>query len=319
MKGRTVSLLEKIVPPAIARISAAVPRPLFSFCASCIGATAERVLSKRREIAVRNIETAFPSLSSSEAEALLHAHFIHLAKTFLELTMLPAMRNSRGGTSRIVYHGVEKLEECLESGRSPIIMTAHQGNWEMLTTLALFVDEFVSLHKPQGGAAGRYINICRSACGMQLVSKREGLRKMMAALRRGSMVGLLADQGGLDEFIFFGRPARFPLGAETFAVRYAAVPFPTFCIRDKNDRLHVHIDDPLEVPADLDGTGEAEAIDELTGLYIRVLERWIRKAPEQYYWVHDIWRLFKGEEPWRHDVASFEGLPSGRRFHPPSA
>lgn len=259
-----------------------------------LGLTAWLLLRRRRLITRFNLGVAFPERSQTEIDLLVRRHFQHLGRSFFELLSLPALRDSRRRSRKITFVGFEKLDAALASGRGAMVLTAHLGNWEIMTTIAALGYDFSALFKPQRNLTDDIMTALRTACGLKVFSRHEGLRWVVRAAREAKVVGILADQTGDSPRSFFGRTAMFPAGASVFAIRHGLASFPIFGIRQPDGRVVVSVGDAVEPRKDLP-LEEAKA--DFQCRYIEILERAVREAPEQYFWVHDIWRAFKRKRP----------------------
>mgnify|MGYP006149497805 CR=1 FL=1 len=116
------------------------------------------------------------------------------------------------------------------------------------------------------------------------------VREVPRAVRTGRVVGMLFDQGAVglaSTWVkFFGRWAKTPRGPATFALRLG-VPLLFFAaIRQPNGRYRLVVE-----PVSTEATGDREAdVDRIVAGYTAVLERWVRKHPEQYFWHHRRWK-----------------------------
>src|SRR5216110_2733399 len=78
--------------------------------------------------------------------------------------------------------------------------------------------------------------------------------------------------------LFFGRLAKTPRGPAVFALRLGAPIVFGAAIRQPSGRFRLYFE-----PIDSTSTGNLEAdIDRIVADYTAVLERWVRRAPEQY-------------------------------------
>jgi KDO2-lipid IV(A) lauroyltransferase len=136
----------------------------------------------------------------------------------------------------------------------------------------------------------RYLTSTRERIGMHVVRDAEAVRRTPRSLREGRAVAFVADQGvkGLaSTFVpFFGRPAKTPRGPAVFALRLRVPVVLGVALRRPDGRYRLHLE-----PVPVDETGDRERdIDELVARYTQALERWVRRAPEQYFWHHRRWR-----------------------------
>ena len=96
-----------------------------------------------------------------------------------------------------------------------------------------------------------------------------------------------------DEAIFLpflGEEAAVNRGPALIAVRSNALVCPIFLLRDK-DKYVLCMEEPLD-PLELQGTSE-EKIEAVTRFYTAAVERIVRRAPEQWFWMHNRWKTKK--------------------------
>jgi KDO2-lipid IV(A) lauroyltransferase len=133
-------------------------------------------------------------------------------------------------------------------------------------------------------------------------------------VREGRVAALVADQnarrGGI--FVdFFGVPAATFRGPALFAVRTGAPLFVAVALRTSRhpQRYRVVLQ---EVTATRSGDPERD-VARLTAAHTADLERWVRSAPEQYFWQHKRWKT----RPSADAEAASHGLDSGDAQEPP--
>ena len=102
------------------------------------------------------------------------------------------------------------------------------------------------------------------------------------------MLGILADRAvtGVGERVqFFGREALLPSAAVVLSLRTGAPLVPSFAGRS-DGVLTASFEPPLELPS----TGDRDAdVREGVQRFARVLERYVRSAPEQWTVFEDFW------------------------------
>jgi Kdo2-lipid IVA lauroyltransferase/acyltransferase len=130
----------------------------------------------------------------------------------------------------------------------------------------------------------------RRTAGVEVIDKRDALRPVMAALRRGRLVGVLLDQNTSRRegvFVpFFGRPASTSRAMAVLALRTRTPIIPAFTRRLAPGRHVISILPALQLPESTD----VNAIVELTARCTEAIEVAVRETPEQWLWAHDRWR-----------------------------
>jgi Kdo2-lipid IVA lauroyltransferase/acyltransferase len=269
-----------------------VPRRLGEWLGRRTGDLAFAVLGRRRRMALANLRTAFPELSAADRHRLCRRSYQHLGVMAVELMwMLAAPADAL--VARITIEGRAHLEAAMRSAGRALLLTAHLGNWELLPFAHRLTGyPLTVVARPLDSALiNRLTARLRAKSGAELIDKRDAARPVLAALRRGRLVGILLDQNASRReglFVpFFGRLASTSRSVALLAVRTATPVLPVFIYRQSDGRHCVRIEPPLVTAA---GLGAEEAILDLTARCNQAIEAGIRSAPEQWLWVHDRWR-----------------------------
>jgi KDO2-lipid IV(A) lauroyltransferase len=136
----------------------------------------------------------------------------------------------------------------------------------------------------------RYLTRTRERIGMTIVHDDEAVRRVPRALRAGHAVAFLIDQGAVglaSTWVpFFGRLAKTPRGPAVFALRLGAPIVFGAALRQPSGRFRLTFE-----PIDTTSSGDLDVdVDRIVADYTRVLEKWVRRAPEQYFWHHRRWK-----------------------------
>jgi Kdo2-lipid IVA lauroyltransferase/acyltransferase len=264
-----------------------------------LGAAGYKPLGIRKRVVEKQIAGAFPEKSREEIERIARASFEHLGRTAIETALLP--RQGERAILKLVEQvdGWEHVERAQVKGKGMIFVAGHHGNWELLGGyIAARGIPFEVIARGMGNPLfGDYINEIRTSLGMIVMHDSEAVKRTPRALRAGRAVGFLSDQGvkGLAStyVTFLGRPAKTPRGAAVFALRFNAPVFFVDGIRLPNGKYRVIIE-PVEVTL----TGDREKdIDAIVIRFTELLEKWVRKVPEQYFWQHRRWRRQPEDTP----------------------
>jgi KDO2-lipid IV(A) lauroyltransferase len=257
-----------------------------------VGKLGYRPLAIRRQVVERQIAAAFPDLSSANVSRIALAAYAHLGRASIETAILPSY------SSREIIDLFEKVEgwsivqERLARGKGLIMVSGHLGNWELggayIAARGVPID-VVARHMANP-LFDRYLTSTRQRIGMTVVHDEDAVRRVPRSLRSGRGVAFLVDQGAIglaSSWVrFFGRFAKTPRGPAVFALRLGTpIVFGT-ALRQASGRYHLIFE-----PVDVVETGDRDHdIDRIVGDYTAVLERWVRLAPEQYFWHHRRWK-----------------------------
>ncbi len=193
----------------------------------------------------------------------------------------------------LTIDGLEHLERVMAAHGRALMLSAHLGNWELLAAahrltgypLAIVVRP---LDSPALNLVAERV---REKTGVELIDKRGAVRPVLAALRRGRLVGILLDQNATRQesvFVpFFGRPASTSKSVALVAIRTATPVVPIYIRREAGGRHRITVHPPLPMPATDDPQA---AVVELTASCTSSIEAAIRSVPEQWLWSHNRWR-----------------------------
>jgi KDO2-lipid IV(A) lauroyltransferase len=257
-----------------------------------IGMLGYKPLGIRRAVVERQVAAAFPGLSEPEVARIARASYASLGRTTIETALLPTY--SREQVLDLVEQvtGWELVERAREQGRGFMIVTGHLGNWELggSYVAARGVPLEAVARRMENPLFDHYLTETRRSIGMTVIHDADAVRRVPRALREQHSVAFLIDQGAVglaSTWVpFFGRYAKTPRGPAVFALRLRAPLLFACALRQPNGRFVIHFE---EVPVEQTGTLDAD-VDRIVASYTSTLERWVRRAPEQYFWHHRRWK-----------------------------
>jgi Kdo2-lipid IVA lauroyltransferase/acyltransferase len=271
--------------------------------ASDLGARLGRLghspLGIRRAVVEKQIAAAFPDWDGERVRSTAVAAYESLGRTTVETAVL-----SRYGRETILSLFETPatwpvLERAMAQGRGVILVAGHLGNWELAGAYlgARGVDIEVVARQQENPLFDAYLTRTRNRLGMKVIRDDEAVRRVPRALRANAAVALVMDQGaaGLAStwVPFFGRLAKTPRGPATFALRMRSPVVFVAPLRVAPGRFTITFE---EVPVHETGDREAD-LDRIVADYTGVLERWVRRAPEQYFWHHRRWKHQRPNTP----------------------
>jgi KDO2-lipid IV(A) lauroyltransferase len=293
--GVEVTLAHRAEYAALRGAVAAMERLSFS----AAGAFGERVgrlgfapLGIRRAVVEKQIAAAFPEKDAAEVERIARACYGHLGRTSIETAVLPSYSREQIIDLFEEVNGWSIVEERLSRGKGLILVTGHLGNWELggayIAARGTPIDA-VARHMANP-LFDRYLTKTREQIGMSVVHDEAAVRRVPRSLRSGRAVAFLVDQGAVglaSTWVpFFGRYAKTPRGPAVFALRLGTPVVFGVALRRPSGRYQLTFE-----PVDASETGDREAdVDRIVAEYTRTLERWVRRAPEQYFWHHRRWK-----------------------------
>jgi len=253
-------------------------------------------LHVRRGVVMGNLRLAFPEWTEDRRREVGRQTFLNLgrmAPDFLLVTGLDPAALDR----MFVYDpgGIEGIAAARDAGRPVLVCTAHFGNFENLAAVHNLRGYPITMvvRRLGGGWFGKFWNQGRSRAGLEVleVSRGETLQAAQRAMRQGRVLGYVIDQNMSARRAvfptFFGVPAATAPTPAYLAMRSGAVVFFALDVPLPDGRHHIVIEGPLDPPRT--GDRDADVLAFMQDLNDR-LERWIRKYPDRWYWLHRRWK-----------------------------
>ena len=259
--------------------------------AHLLGDFVYHILKTRRQLVTGNLALTFPSKSSAEIDAIAARVYRNQAENIIELLRLPMIKTAEDAAKLLDVDATDFLAKTIGQKKGGLFVSAHFGNWELLGLCAgLLVAPLTIVVKPLKNHHIDYqINAWRTMHGNRVVQDQQALREGLRSLRNGEILVMLGDQSDRNGsfFIdFLGRRTSVFLGPAYIALK-AGVPLFVGICRRTEDALYKVDYEEIEC-SDL-GTTKADA-EELVRRYTKVLERYIYRYPEEWFWLHNRWK-----------------------------
>jgi lipopolysaccharide heptosyltransferase II len=218
----------------------------------------------------------------------VRSHFRRLGANLLcsaKLTQLPPEKI----LERVEVENIESMAREFRAGVPVVLVLSHLGTWEVFAQLMPKFVGFVRNSSVYQGLGNRFIDkhvrLTRSQTGLELFDRHDGFEPVIELLRSGGGVGVLSDQHAGDHGVwtpFFGRlastsPLPALLAKRTRAALIAAGVYTTGPARWR-----------MVFTERFDEAGASVAV--LTSKINQVIEKQIRRAPEDWFWVHNRWK-----------------------------
>jgi Kdo2-lipid IVA lauroyltransferase/acyltransferase len=292
--------LEYLIARALLGLFGWLPLGVALFLAPRLGRSGYYFSGRLRRTGLRNLELAFPELDLKERRRLLRGCFENLGRLLGVFSQF-ATADPRTLQSMIDCEGLEHIEAARASGRGVILFTGHVGAWE-LSSFALSLCGYplsFLVRRIDNPKIEALVDARRERLGNRTIDKRSAAREMLQIMQEGGTLGILVDLNTLDRegiFVdFFGVPASTTFMLAKLALRTEAAVLPVFAPWDsKRQRFLLKIDEPLS----MERSGDDEAdMRRLTQLFTGVVEKFVRRYPDQWLWIHRRWKTRPPGEP----------------------
>jgi heptosyltransferase II len=265
-------------------------RVLFAI-GNVLGLGAWLLLPQYRRLAEHNLEIAFgDEKSSRELRRIARRNFQYLSANLLcslKMVSMPAEKLAR----YVEPENLDAVHAVLRAGRPVVLVLSHIGSWELAAQLVPHYLPY-RIGSPYQSLRNRYIDRDvsrrRVRTGAELFDRSEGFHKPIELLRSGGLLGIFADQHAGDHGVWtplFGRLASTSALPGLLAKRTGATVMAAA----------VHTDGPgrwrMVFTPRLDSAGDS--VDSITFKANATIEQQVRRAPEDWLWVHNRWKTPK--------------------------
>jgi len=312
-----------IQAPLAAAARAAMTGPLVAglgpslAVAKSLAGLVPRVQAKRFERAVRNLRHAFPAWDDARIQRTALGAYEHLFQLGVEFAFVPRLITGEGFIRHVIFTHLPEAARHLLANRPVIMITGHVGNWELMGyAISMLCLPLHAVYRPLDlKPLDRWVQDSRQRRGLTLVNKFGAVRALPPVLDAGLPVGIVADQSGGDRGLFvpfFGRLTSTYKSIGLLALQTNATVICGMARRLAPDEMPppgawsaVDALDPrrrwdehslrysIEM-TDLFTADEYRAQPDplfyLTARYRRAIETMVRTAPDQYFWMHRVWR-----------------------------
>jgi KDO2-lipid IV(A) lauroyltransferase len=278
---------------AVARTLGRMPRALARWLAGELALLVYQLSGRLRRVGERNLELALPGLPLQDRGAILRRVYRHLGWQLVEFCRMPryTAENTRGW---IRTEGLENYLAARDRGKGVFVLTGHLGAWEISSfyhSLMGYPMDMV-IRRLDNRPLDEYVNRIRCLHGNRVLHKDDFARSLLTAMRSGETVGILMDtnmtppQGIFAKF--FGIEACTASGLARVALRTDAAVLPGFLVWEPGEGRYVlHFGPELQFSHSEDTEADVLAATQQCN---DVLERWIRRYPDQWLWIHRRWK-----------------------------
>lgn len=288
----TIDYLVYLAVRIVVCILQALPYETALRFAGFLGWVAYKIDKRHRLVAIENLQKAFPGrYSDAEIDAMVRSVYTHFCTVVIEIIHLPRRLHLHNYRKFATLREPTLLADVFLSGRPVLLVTGHFGNWEIGGyTLGLFGIPTHAIARPLDNPyLDAYLRSFRERTGQRLLAKTGDFDNIQKVLATGGILATLADQdaGQRGLFVdFFGRPASTHKAVALLAIEHN-VPM-LVCGNPKiGGKYHLW---PIDVIYPEDYANSPDPVREITQRFTSSLERLVRVAPEQYFWVHRRWK-----------------------------
>ncbi len=186
------------------------------------------------------------------------------------------------------FEGLETVDRLIKKKQGAILLTAHLGNYELggaIMSLLGYPLSVVALPHLDL-RTNNFFNNQRKKAGIEVIPTGLSVKTSIAVLKKGRLLALLGDRdfshSGSKQRVL-SRYAYIPRGAAFFAKKGNAAVIPAFFVRENKYYYRLIFEEKIEAQQD-------SKEDYIIKKYVSVLEKYLKKYPEQWYLFQRYWR-----------------------------
>jgi len=266
----------------------------------------EHPLNYRRDVIVNNISRSFPDMSYKEVSRTVHEFYRNLGMIIAETVWMGAGHKKRFHDSGIfTITNMEELSRLYENSPSVMILSGHNGNWEMTGGIMCaetkgvpyaFKEEAINVTYKRVKSklwdqvmyANRTALLYNGGKGHNLIESNEALRYIVEHKDERRIYQFIADQypyrgaAGMD-IEFMHRKTSTMYAAGRIAIKYGM----SVCYLSVTRTRRGHYDYTFRTITD---NASGMALEEIYDKFYTMLQEDLEAQPSNYLWSHKRWK-----------------------------
>lgn len=246
---------------------------------------------KHRKIAKVNLDLAYENnISDEEKEKIIKSVYKNLVYNLSDF--IDNQGSSKENVlSKVVFKNDKYILDLLSNKKDFIILTAHYGNWELLSLsiAAKYTPLAIVGRDLDSELMNKILTKNREQFDIELLSKTGAMRGMIKAIKNHRPVGILVDQNTSENegllIDFFGKKARHTPSAAILSQKFDLPLLPAFIKTKDNINYEVEFFEPLTLNEEAE-----DPILELVQKQANITELIIRSKPDEWFWLHQRWK-----------------------------
>lgn len=251
------------------------------------------VNKKHRKIAKVNLDLAYEDrISEDKKTSIIKGCYKNLVYTLADF-----IKNQGASKDEILnkvsFENEHIIQKAIDENRKIIIVTAHYGNWELLSLgiAAKLTPLAVVGRDLDSGVMNKILTKNREQFDVELLSKSGAMKGMVKSLKSNRPVGLLVDQNTKESegilIDFFGKKARHTPSVAILAKKFDAVIIPAFIQTNDYENYVIRFFDEIKMQNSDDKEKDIEACVQAQA---NITQKIIEEKPEEWFWLHQRWK-----------------------------
>ena len=268
------------------------PRLLLNFLLNALSLIIYSIDKKHRKIALVNLDLAFENKITIEEKN----NIVKKCYKNLLFNLADFVKNQGASKNEILekvtFKNEQVLVNALNNNKKIIIVTAHYGNWELLSLsiAAKFTPISIVGRDLDSKVMNTILSKNREQFDIELLSKTGAMKGMVKSLKNNRPIGLLVDQNTSNNdgilIDFFGKKARHTPSAALLSKKFNALIIPAFISTNDNMNYEVNFYEEIKT----NDITEDEYVEKCVQLQADITQKIIENKPDEWFWLHKRWK-----------------------------
>jgi len=270
-----------------------LPRKASMKIGAWLGMVLFKLLKEERTKTINNLTIAYGNEKSDrEIMAMAEEVWVNFGKSGAEFAIKMGQEKPDKFFKDLEIIGNEYLQEAIERGKGILGLISHIGCWEgtALGLPMLGIPAYAIGKKLGNEKLNTLLFDSRGKKGVSTLARGASYKTILRVLSENNLVGILIDQDTDVRGVFvdfYGKPAYTPIGAAMLAMDSGAPVLPMFYLKKPDDTYKFIIEQEIRLVM----TGNRrQDMEENTRRFHEVIEKYIRKYPTQWVWMHNRWK-----------------------------
>ena len=251
-----------------------------------------KLLRYRRKVIISNLKLVYGDNLPKPLNKLLkgiYKNFIFLWMEFLQNNKIMKKDLSKIFT---VYNAAI-FDQAYKKNKGVILISGHMGNFEWLGQMhgQLGHKIFGIAKKLKNPLVNQLVEKNRLRENMGVIYTRNAMKEGVEVLKNKNLLAIVVDQDAKKKGVFvdfMGVPSSAAVGSAVFHLKTGAPIIFLMSIRKDYGKFDAYYEEicPAAEPQRIND----EKIKRITQKHMSVLEEWVRRYPEQWFWMHRRWK-----------------------------
>lgn len=253
---------------------------------------AYKKINKYRKRMFNNIKQTMPEKSTKQVNQIVSDVFRHITISIMELVIL-YKKPKYDILKNVNIINEDIINKAYKNGKGIINIMGHFGNFALLISkLSKSGYNVASIIRPMPeNIIERMFMKYRKNAGIETIyafPRDRLIKEAFACIRNGNILNIAIDLKANKGITikFMGQPSVSPIGVGLFAVKSDAPVIPVFIIRNPDYSHSIIFEKPI--PVIKTGDYKNDITQNLQN-FMNVIEKYIKKYPEQWFWFHRRW------------------------------